>query len=89
LGNGLPIIPPIVGPNDKPKAITTHKTVTMIIAIKLCNMVLITFFTYHSTVEKPRPGVMINTSAVATIIHAVSPVSNFTATAGAGLSIMK
>jgi hypothetical protein len=33
--------------------------------MKLCSIVLMTFFTYHSTVKKKPAGVMIKTSAVA------------------------
>ena len=38
------MIPPIEGPKHKPKPMITHNTVTITIAIKLCSIVLITFF---------------------------------------------
>ena len=41
---GSPIKPSIEGPKHKPNPTTTHTTVTITMAIKLCNTVLITFF---------------------------------------------
>ena len=41
---GFPMIPPIESPKARPNPITTQTTVITPIAIKLCRMVLITFF---------------------------------------------
>ena len=41
---GFPMIPPMVSPKAKPKPTTTQTTVMAPIAMKLCKIVLITFF---------------------------------------------